>query len=119
MAGGDVALEALRAARALIGDPARWCRSAPARKPTTRGAPGGEPCHATDPAATRWCAAGALCHVTGRRREAPGFAELDHAARTLFGEAIGRVNDRRETTHAMILRCFDEAIARLEGHGPR
>lgn len=109
-------LEALRAARTLLEDPSRWTRSAGARKRTARG---DDPCPSTDPGATCWSAVGALGRVSSRRRGAPGVGELEEAARELFGEGIGRVNDRSETTHAMILACFDRAIARVAGHGAR
>ena len=112
------ALAALRAARELIADPERWTRSAPARRCRQgrgrgKGRHKGEwlPTHSTDPRAERWCAAGALCKVSGVRSGAPGFALLDAAAVRLFGVGIGRANDDPRIGHADILRCFDEAIA--------
>ena len=70
-----------------------------------------EPCAATDPSARRWCAAGALCAVSGRRRRAPAFDFLEPASLRLFGMGIGRANDDRRLGHADVLRCFDAAIA--------
>ena len=107
-------LAALRQARALIAEEASWTRSAPARRvraPRARGPAKWEPCAATDPSARRWCAAGALCAVSGRRRSAPGFAFLEAASLRLFGVGIGRANDDRRLGHADVLRCFDAAIA--------
>jgi hypothetical protein len=92
------AVEALRAARELLLDPARWCKSAGARKRPSRDFPEGEPVPATAASAVRWCAGGALCHLTGKRTGPPGARFLDHAAWELFGVGIGRLNDRPETT---------------------
>ena len=112
------AIAALMRARALIADSERWCRSAPARycrqgRGRGKGQHKGEwlPTHSTDPRAERWCAAGALCKVSGVRSGAPGFALLDAAAVRLFGVGIGRANDDPRNGHADVLRCFDEAIA--------
>src|SRR5262249_27404975 len=70
-----------------------------------------ERCAATEPSASRWCAAGALCKVSGVRRGAPGFAFLEAASVRLFGIGIGRANDDTRLGHAGILRCYDLAIA--------
>jgi hypothetical protein len=65
-------LEALRAARALVADPARWCRSAPARLLRPRHGREAE-CLRCDPSAARaraWCETGALVRVSGIAMEA-------------------------------------------------
>src|SRR5687768_12531767 len=92
---------ALAAARQLIADEACWCRSAPARwrRPAARRrAETWEPTNALDYRAERWCAAGALCKVTGRRTGAPGIGLLEDAAPRLLGTDLGRANDRHGGT---------------------
>src|SRR5437762_3336665 len=87
---------ALKAARDLIAAPERWIRSAPARrwKARQKREPGEwVPTHATDPHASRWCAAAALCAVSGMRSGAPGSAYLEAASRQVFGTGISRAND--------------------------
>jgi len=114
MVKAEDALAVLTQARGLIGDPDRWTRSAPARrwKAPQRREPGAwERCAATEPSASRWCAAGALCKVSGVRSGAPGFAFLEAASVRLFGIGIGRANDDPRLGHADVLRCYDLAIA--------
>src|SRR5262249_39725473 len=111
------ALAALTQARALIADPERWTRSAPARRwkaPQSREPGAWEPCVATEPSASRWRAAGALCKVSGARSGAPGFAFLDAASIRLFGVGIGRANDDPRPGHADVLRAYDLAITLAE-----
>jgi hypothetical protein len=115
-------VEALRAARDLLTDPERWCRSAPAR--TLRAASRGHKpewvrCGALDGHAMRWCAAGALVKVSGVDSGPPGLRALDRAAVDRFGVGIGRANDDPRVSHAAILGCFDAAIATTgtERHG--
>ena len=113
MVKAEDALAVLTQARGLIGDPDRWTRSAPARrwKAPQRREPGAwERCAATEPSASRWCAAGALCKVSGVRSGAPGFAFLEAASVRLFGIGIGRANDDPRLGHADVLRCYDLAI---------
>ena len=78
-----------------------------------------EPCAATEPSASRWCAAGALCKVSGVRSGAPGFPFLDAAAVRLFGVGIGRANDDARLGHADVLRCYDAAIAAAQAEAGR
>ena len=114
MVKAEDALAVLTQARGLIADPDRWTRSAPARRwkaPQAREPGAWEPCAATEPSASRWCAAGALCKVSGIRSGAPGFAFLEAASVRLFGIGIGRANDDRRLGHADVLRCYDLAIA--------
>jgi len=116
------ALAALTQARALLADPERWTRSAPARRwkaPQRRDPGAWEPCAATAPSASRWCAAGALCRVAGVRSGAPGFVQLDAAAVRLFGMGIGRANDDPRLGHADVLRCYDAAIASAQAEAGR
>jgi hypothetical protein len=106
--------EALRAARELLTDPERWCRSAPARSPraASRGhKPDWVRCGALDAPARRWCAAGALVKVSGISSNPPGLRALERAAIDRFGVGIGRANDDPRIPHAAILACFDAAIA--------
>jgi hypothetical protein len=110
-------LQALRAARELVADETRWCRSAPAR--TLRRASRTRPaewvrCAALDGAAMRWCAAGALAQVSGIESDPPGLRVLGRAALTRFGVGLGRANDDPSISHAAILGAFDEAIAALQ-----
>src|SRR5215510_4907731 len=118
MVKAEDALAVLTQARGLIGDPDRWTRSAPARrwKAPQRREPGAwERCAATEPSASRWCAAGALCKVSGVRSGAPGFAFLEAASVRLFGIGIGRANDDPRLGHADVLRCYDLAITLAGG----
>jgi hypothetical protein len=106
---------ALIAARDLISSPERWTRSASGRRwkaPQKREPGAWVPTQATNPSASRWCAAGALCVVSGIRSSPPGMAYLQAASHELFGVGIGPANDdARLTTHADILLCYDLAIA--------
>jgi hypothetical protein len=107
-------MQALRAARDLLAEPARWCRSAPARtlRTASRGhKPAWVRCGALDGHAMRWCAAGALVKATGIDSGPPGLRALDRAAVDRFGVGIGRANDDPRIAHAAILACFDAAIA--------
>lgn len=110
-------LQALRAARALLADPERWCRSAPARrlKPAS---PGHQAewvrCAPLDGPAQRWCATGALVLVSGIASDPPGLRVLDRAAVERFGVGIGRATDDPRIPHAAILACFDDAIATVQ-----
>jgi hypothetical protein len=116
-AGATTPLAVLRAARALLADPARWCRSAPAR--TLRPASRRHPtewvrCAALDAGAMRWCAAGALVRTSGIATAPPGMADLERAALARFGLGVGRLNDDPRTPHAAVLQVFDAAIAQRE-----
>ena len=114
MANADNALTALTQARALIANPERWTRSAPARRwKAPHGRVKGEwvPTEATDASARRFCAAGALCKVSRIRSAAPGFVFLEAASVRLFGIGIGRANDDPRLGHADVLRCYELAIA--------
>jgi hypothetical protein len=120
MAAERTPVAALVAARELIADPERWTRSAPARrwKTSQKREPGAwVPTQATDPHASRWCAAGALCKVSGTRTGPPGITFLQTASQRFFGTDIGRANDDPRFTHADILRCYDAAIAFAEAAG--
>jgi hypothetical protein len=117
---------ALKAARKLIADEARWTRSAPARRlrpARGRGKNRHEaewlPTHATDPRAGRWCAAGALCAVSQMRSGGSGIEFLEAASRQLFGVGIGRANDDPRSTHTDMLRCYAVAITLAETAGMR
>jgi len=117
---------ALIAARDLIAEESRWTRSAPARRLHPARGHGRNrheaewlPTQATDPRAGRWCAAGALCAVSGMRSGAPGMSYLEGASRELFGTGIGRANDDPPIHHSDMRRCYDAAIATAEAAGKR
>jgi len=108
---------ALVGARELIADPERWTRSAPARRwkaPQMHEPAAWVPTHATDPYASRWCAAGALCAVSQMRSSPSGIEFLEAASRQLFGVGIGRANDDTPSTHTAMLRCYALAITLAE-----
>ena len=96
-------MSALEDALELIRDPSRWCRDAYARDAD------GERRGPNEKDAVRWCAEGALLHVT----DVPTFEllrELDHVAFGLYGIGVSRVND--DLGHEAVIRCYEGAIAR-------
>jgi hypothetical protein len=90
-------VERLRAARELLSDPARWCRSGG----YARNAFGSE-CSAEDPNATSWCALGALRKFDGD----PFFLAR---ALGVWGTGLVIWNDC-QATHTDLLAAFDRAI---------
>ena len=115
-------LAALVAARAIIADPARWTAGAFARTDEVSNPREVDPC---DPAATCFCALGALIRVndipppwTQYRDEIVGESELWLATREHFEEFDGRdsvtdINDGPEG-HPRVLALYDRAIKKLE-----
>lgn len=101
--------EILIAARALIADPARWCRGAFGQDD--------EDCilsieELLGRGACKWCALGAVYHVAGYRIEV-GVAELNLASRYLFNKKDATlVND--ELGHDAVLRVYDFVIRGME-----
>lgn len=101
-------LDVLRAARALIRDPARWTQNFWAKDAT------GFDCAPDAPGAVCWCAAGAINNI------APGDLDAVQALDAVvpaeysgYGtHPLFAYNDDR--THAEVLALFDAAIARLE-----
>lgn len=108
------ATEVLRRARALIEEPARWCRDKYARDERGRSIrPGSE-------RACQWCALGAVRAVTSgipANEVQPIYREaIRRLQRALNPEAPGAqsgivdANDRKATSHADVLAAFDVAI---------
>lgn len=98
------AKEVLIAARALIADPARWCRGAPGRD--RHNASTGP----WEPHTEKWCSLGATAKVIDIRVGHP--PEL-YEARAILRSAIGNQsvstwNDSND--HATIIAGFDRAI---------
>lgn len=98
--------EQLRAARALIADPAHWTRYEYARDAEGNGV------SYTDERATCFCAEGAIYRIA-RGVLAMGLDPLTRAARRLYGVNAVIVNDN--WGHEHVLACFDAAIADVEG----
>lgn len=98
----------LRAARALIAEPASWTQHTSARNRT------GAPTHPRYAGAVCWCAIGAVVAVTpNRRKQLAALRLLGQPAAT--GEFFLSVwNDSPERTHAEVLAAFDRAIVLAE-----
>ena len=99
--------EVLRAARALIETPERWCRGAWARSAHRR------PVLEASAKACSFCALGAV------NRVAPSWNLRGQAHGALFHSlpkfpSVHQFNDARSTTHADILALYDRAIALAE-----
>ncbi len=98
----DILIEA----RDLIVDPARWTHH--------RGAADamGNSCMPLDQEACRWCATGALHHVTGsmhgRAINGP-LGYLNWAARRAGYASTEELNDRDD--HGLVLSMYDRAIS--------
>jgi hypothetical protein len=99
-------LETLKAARALITDPAKWTQGAQARDKR------GQPFSTHNDNAVCWCALGAIEKVAD-----PYSEEAYEAAKKLRSiSPNGTVSDFNDThTHVEVLALFDAAIAELEG----
>jgi len=104
---GRTAGDILRAARAVIADPAHWTQGVLARDAA------GLKCQPNDPAAVCWCSVGAL-------RRADDDSEAGYEAGNILDDiadlATGGLGVTAEwndtaTSHAQILAGFDEAIA--------
>ena len=98
----------LRAARALLADPARMTRGTYARNAA------GKPVEPNAPEAVCWCGLGALFKIETLWAEGiyPGLPFLNAAATELFGSHPSAVGDER--SHADNLRLFDRAIELAE-----
>lgn len=105
---------ALKAARKWISDPERWCRGAEALD--------GNGCRivAFDPRAVRWSGIGALKAVTGYFWPEINLCYEQAASAYLAAEqeiypismSVAHV---LALGHAAVLRCYDHAIAELQG----
>ena len=100
----DPVLAALKAARGLIADPARWTKGVSARNANGVAVPP----ISTD--ACRWCTVGALDRV--RANDATRVA-LSLALPT-YHHSLIMYNDITTRTHADILALFDRAIERTQ-----
>ena len=98
-------VEILRAARALIADPARWTQGEDARDAC--GSPAWAGRHASS--AVCWSADGALMHV---ERDKNSFWPARDALVAAMGASAVVFNDTH--THAEVLAAFDRAIALAE-----
>jgi hypothetical protein len=109
------AVEILKSARALIGDPSSWAQEDFARNRN------GDPVESSDDTAVCFCAYGALNRVTkthdGMTITLTGNRPRDIAIATLVREARGEYpgdladfND--SASHSEVLALFDRAIAR-------
>lgn len=106
--------ETLQAARDLITDPAHWTQHILARRAD------GSACLPDDPAATRWCAAGALAKIADADGIIEGISQklilsrydnrYQHAwaALTAIVGDLGHYNDHH--THTDIINLFDRTI---------
>jgi hypothetical protein len=96
-------------ARALIADPDHWTRNVLARNAA------GYSVHWCDPAATKWCAVGAIYRsayeLVGSKQEGAriGKEVAKGIAPIWFGRSLMTVNDMRG--HAAVLARFDKALA--------
>jgi hypothetical protein len=102
-------IDALRKARELISDPARWTQGFFAHSKTGR---------RVDPrgrSAVCWCVLGACDRVAGRSRNANADAQIAlHKARPRGYRNVAHYRDRPKRKHADVLALFDRAIAAAE-----
>ena len=99
--------DTLRAARALISAPERWVQGVYARTEA-----GGKLHNGWETGAVRWCALGAIEHVTRRFVTAPIDDALLRGAGLERDADIYDYNDSH--THAEVLAMFDRAIELAE-----
>ena len=101
-------IDKYRAARELLSDPDHWTKVEMARDQFGRPAPS-----ADHPAATCWCALGALARCGINMLE-----ESDPIYRTVNNRgghwSVSLFNDHPKTRHEDVLGLFDETIERLE-----
>lgn len=96
--------ELLIQARALIADPARWCRKALARDPK------GKVCPPDSPEAVSWCALGAMAKVAWEH-EFPLLHEVLAKCPNYLGlpwDQVAQLNDRGG--HDQVLALYDKKI---------
>lgn len=102
------AVEVLIAARNLIASPAAWTKGVMARREDGRGA------DVKGPEAVCWCALGAIrrCCTTGQEEFEANDRLVDELPSGDY--CIAEFNDRKSTSHAVMLSIFDAAIAKAE-----
>ena len=104
----DSTLAGLRAVRALIEDPARWCQGSWAKDAAGQGV------DEESPTACRWCLDGAALKVSRHTARMHGdlWNVLSRAAKDLGYVGHMALND--EADHATVLRCIDLAISQTD-----
>ncbi len=98
-------IDNLKAARALISDPAKWTQEYFARD-TNGNQRGHKAVVEKDPTCACFCMAGALHYIVGDN--------IDNEVNALGFKDGGLFRFNDEAIHADVLLHFDEAIARLE-----
>lgn len=109
------ALVALRQARALISDEARWIRGFDAVGEITKsnGLPKAVPAQSS--LAVRWCARGSIMRANDNIDVCNTL--LRELSRDLGGQHIVEYNDSHYHSHADVLRVFDKTIERIATFG--
>ena len=105
------AVEALRRAKELLSDPAKWTKGAMARGTW------GVSCGVAFVGADCFCANGALLSLyrgTGECTASGASLWLSAAAQKLGFENVTAMNDAAGTTHADIMALYDRAILLAE-----
>lgn len=115
-------LENLKAARAIIKKPEHWAKYALAYSKL------GHPTDAEDPDAECFCAIGAMrrAYINAGAESVSAAIQAGISALVLANVLFKRelsytlptFNDLASTTHADILKLFDDAIAECENRGP-
>lgn len=95
--------EILRAARALIEDPAHWTKETYARTRT------GRECAIDSRSAVAFCAIGSLTRI---RTDADAFLGARRGLAVCCGDSIADFNDTH--THTEVIAAFDCAIKKAE-----
>lgn len=107
-------LRLLRGGRAVIADPAHWCKGTLARRSD------GTSVIPEDEAACQFCALGAvrraesLLTPDGGLSLATAMRALNTTGRSLGYCDISDLNDDKATPHDVVLSAFDRAIAAVE-----
>ena len=97
-------VETLKAAKALISDPAKWTRGQIARDAEGRFV------RARDPEAVCWCSYGAIDRVCGK--DAIAWAGATVELMNAMRGGIAMFNDNND--HAAVMAAFDRAIEQAE-----
>lgn len=97
----DVAREALRAARSMVANPAKWTQGAHARDAK------GRPVPSTHHGAVQWDPVGALSAIT-RAGKLPAFRALCKAASVLLGKNAMEANDT--LSHPEVINVLDYTL---------
>lgn len=109
--------EILRAAKAKIDTPEKWCKGEYATDIRGNGL------HAASPLACKWCSVGAVQAITFNKDwgDVVGSTPEAKAVRALHKVVEPRVihimNDDPHTTHDDVMRVFDKAIRTCQVNG--